>query len=62
MEKLMDLVHYMVKLEKFHGKCSHEKRWFRIPWSGEWIWAAHPPLKGRQCAVLADEWSPVMLR
>ena len=42
--------------------CNHPPIWWRIPWSGEWIHSPHPPLKGRQKAVRAEDWTPDMLR
>ena len=41
-------------------ECPHEKRWWRTPWSGEWHWGGHPPLKGKQRAIKAEDWRPSM--
>ena len=46
----------------FSKRCSHEKKWWTIPWSGKTSYSSHPPLKGRQKAVLSDEWDASMLR
>ena len=59
-EKLTDLLSNR-DLSDLELRCNHPTVWWRIPWSGEWIWAAHPPLKGRQLAVRAEEWNESML-
>ena len=41
--------------------CDHPTRWWRIPWSGEWIHGPHPPLRGKQWAIPAEDWKPWML-
>ena len=61
-EKLTDLWHGRVELMDFTWRCAHDKVWWRIPWSGEPIYAAHPPLRGRQMAIPAAEWRPHMRR
>jgi len=38
------------------GKCQHPKRWFREIPSGNWKFAAHPPLSGKIKAVPAELW------
>ena len=42
------------------GLCNHPPRWWKIPWSGEAAWGPHPPLKGCQVALPAEEWRPHM--
>ena len=32
-------------------RCSHPSRWWKLPPHGDWIQAAHPPLRGRHRAV-----------
>lgn len=60
-EKLTDLMSNR-DLSSLELVCNHEMKWWRIPWSGEWIHARHPPLKGKQLAILASDWSSSMLR
>ena len=60
-EKLTDLVSNR-DLSDLELRCNHPPQWWRIPWSGELIYSAHPPLKGKQMAVPASEWSSTMLR
>eukprot|EP00974_Lingulodinium_polyedra_P073815 7149364-Lingulodinium_polyedra.AAC.1 len=37
--------------------CPHDKREWRVPWSGRGrIHAPHPPLRGRQRAIWAPLW------
>ena len=61
-EKLTDLLSNIEGLTEFTTLCNHPKQWWRTPWNGKWIFAAHPPLKGKQRAVLAEQWRPSMLR
>lgn len=42
--------------------CNHPIRDWVIPWSGERFKSSHPPLKGRQLAIPAEDWNPSMLR
>ena len=37
--------------------CKHEKQWLREVPSGRWIFAAHPPLRGKLKAVKSSEWT-----
>lgn len=60
-EKLTDLLSN-ADLSSLELTCNHPVRWWRIPWSGEWIHARHPPLKGKQLAIPSEEWSTSMLR
>ena len=60
-EKLTDLLSNR-DLSDLELKCNHPAVWWRIPWSGEWIHASHPPLRGRQLAVRAEDWNESMLR
>ena len=60
-EKTTDLLSNIPGLEMFNQRCNHPKKSWTIPWSGEVIWAAHPPLKGRQLAIPSEEWVPQML-
>ena len=61
-EKTTDLLSNIPGLEQFNQRCNHPKKSWTIPWSGEVVWAAHPPLKGRQLAIPSEEWGPHMLR
>ena len=40
----------------------HLKIPWKRPWDGAGYYGAHPPLRGRQWYVLAEKWSPSMLR
>lgn len=60
-EKLTDLMSNR-DLSSLEKSCDHPMRWWRIPWNGKWIHARHPPLKGRQLAIPAEQWSATMLR
>ena len=51
-----------VKLPRMPKRCSHPRQWWRIPWSGKRIWAAHPPLIGTQRAIPEAQWTPKMRR
>ena len=42
--------------------CTHQPVWWRQPWNGGWLWAPHPPLRGREWMVLATDWAPWMLK
>jgi hypothetical protein len=59
-EKLTDLVSNR-DLSELELTCNHPPVWWRIPWCGKWIHSPHAPLKGRQRAIRAEEWSPDML-
>ena len=61
-EKLTDLLSNVEGLSEFTVLCNHPSRWWRIPWNGRWIYAAHPPLKGKQRAIPAEQWRPAMIR
>ena len=43
------------------SECKHSKRWWRLPSTGAWRFAAHPPLKGKEAYVPAEQWRPDML-
>ena len=61
-QKRTDLLSNIPGLEEFTVLCNHEvKRWI-IPWSGELVVAPHPPLRGRQWAILESQWDETMLR
>ena len=60
-EKATDLLSNIPGLVQFELRCNHHKRSWTIPWSGEVVWAAHPPLKGRQLAIPSEEWGPHLL-
>ena len=45
-----------MQIAKDPQRCSHPPRWWRIPWSGEEVFAPRPPLKGHQLAAPWDEW------
>eukprot|EP00435_Cladocopium_sp_Y103_P021519 s4006_g5.t1 len=61
-EKKTDLLANFELGPEFHQLCNHPPKWWRVPWSGEWVWASHPPLRGKQVAVEAHMWNPGMLR
>lgn len=42
-------------------RCDHELRAWRIPWSGERMVRAHPPLIGTQKAIEERYWEPEMM-
>ena len=44
------------------AQCWHPLREWTIPWSGEVHALPHPPLVGKQKAILSCYWSPKMLR
>ena len=50
------------KLREDHSRCNYESQWLRIPWNGDWRWAPHPRLLGRQLEIPADDWHPGLLR
>ena len=60
-EKPTSLVHFKVGLADAVAECQHPKRWWRLPSSGAWKMAAHPPLKGKEAYIPADQWRPAML-
>ena len=60
-EKLTDLISNR-DLSSMELRCNHPDRWWRVPWNGQWHYGPHPPLKGKQKAVPAEEWQPSMLR
>eukprot|EP00435_Cladocopium_sp_Y103_P050142 s2443_g15.t1 len=61
-EKLTDLLSNIPGLDEFMVKCNHPCQTWVIPWSGEQVWAPHPPLRGRQWAIPLSEWNDTMLR
>ena len=61
-EKKTDLLSNILGMTQFQLLCNHDVQRWVIPWSGELVIAPHPPLKGRQWAVLESEWTPEMLR
>lgn len=60
-EKLTDLMTNR-SLEHLETKCKHPVKDWVIPWSGRRYRTAHAPLKGRQRAIPAEQWSTDMLR
>ena len=60
-EKLTDLIGNIPDLHEFEVRCNHPCASWVIPWSGEKIWAPHPPLRGRQWAIPEHQWSPDMM-
>ena len=42
--------------ESLSSSCSHDRRWWRLPPTGEWIHSSHPPLRGRHRAVSPTSW------
>ena len=60
-EKLTDLMSNR-DLSGMELRCNHPPVWWRIPWSGQWHFGSHPPLRGKQKAIRAEEWNPSMLR
>ena len=38
------------------SECTHEAKWWRIPWSGEGLCRAHPPIRGKQWAIPEEQW------
>ena len=61
-QKKTDFISNIPGLDEFTVTCDHQPTMWVIPWSGERIYAPHPPLKGRQWAILEEEWDPSMLR
>ena len=53
---------HTLKLPLRWESCQHERRWWKMPWSGETFYAAHPPLMGTQWAIEATILRPYMLR
>ena len=55
-----------VKMTEFRSKfkipvdtaqrCTHPRRWMRLPPSGRWIRVSHPPLVGKHLAVSPETW------
>lgn len=60
-EKLTDLMSNR-DLSELELQCNHPHIWWRIPWSGEWHYGPHPPLRGKQKAIKAEDWNESMLR
>ena len=51
-----------VSFEKWPGLCDHPSKEWIVPWNGHRSWGPHPPLRGKQCAIPANEWNPTMIR
>ena len=60
-EKLTDLISNC-DLRDMELRCNHPSVWWRIPWNGEWHYGPHPPLRGKQKAIRAEDWNATMLR
>ena len=60
-EKLTDVMSNIPGMEEFHVLCNHLCQTWVIPWSGERIWAPHPPLRGEQWAIPEGEWDPSVM-
>ena len=43
-------------------ECTHAKRSWILPWSGQKFWCAHPILMGTQWMIPEEEWDSSMLR
>ena len=59
--KPTDLITFLFTIA-MAAECTHEPRWWRQPWSGKWKWGAHPPLRGKEWMIPAEEWRPRMKR
>ena len=51
-----------IKEYEAKGNCNHEKRLWKKPSTGEELWAAHPPLIGKEWYIPTEEWNDNMLR
>ena len=51
-----------VRKHKIKTRCTHNKRLWRRPSTGERHWGAHPPLKGKEWYIPAESWKPAMIR
>ena len=40
--------------------CTHAKRWWKKPSTGECLYASHPPLKGKEWYIEEEKWRPSM--
>ena len=61
-EKATDLLSNIEGMETFNRRCNHPVQSWTIPWSGEVVHSARPPLKGRQQAIPSSEWGEHMLQ
>ena len=59
--KPTDIMHNGLELED-RGPCQHEQLWWRMPWSGQWHYGAHPLLTGTQWMIPATSFERYMLR
>ena len=53
---------YIADCSDMPKKCLHQRQRWKIPWNGKLFVQPHPPLRGRQWAVLEKDWNPDMLR
>ena len=60
-EKPTSLMHFMVSFGDALSSCRHSKRWWRLPSTGAWMQAAHPPLSGKELYIPADQWRSSMM-
>eukprot|EP00439_Symbiodinium_sp_Y106_P060007 s2027_g8.t2 len=60
-EKPTTLLHANMDFEDACVSCKHAKTWWRLPSTGAWLQAPHPPLKGKELFIPASEWKPQML-
>ena len=60
--KPTDMKTYKVDMSSFPTLCTHQPRWWVIPWCETYHWGAHPLLTGRQWMLEAERWRPHMLR
>ena len=55
-ENATTILHCGVDPRDMPSECTHEAKWWRIPWSGERLWRAHPPIRGKQWAIPEEQW------
>ena len=60
-EKPTTLLHANVDFEDSCVSCKHAKTWWRLPSTGAWLRAPHPPLSGKEAFIPASEWRPHLL-
>ena len=58
--KPTDLMSAGIDTSKFPTVCTHEPRWWVLPWCKSYHWGAHPLLQGRQWMIPSESWTPEM--
>eukprot|EP00435_Cladocopium_sp_Y103_P030056 s3225_g7.t1 len=51
----------MIGTDELRNECTHQQRSWRKPSTGERHWGAHPPLRGKEWYIPAEDWNENMM-